>query len=122
MTDIKTKVQGIDANLQARDIRSISENCEGNIYKALIAIHKRARQLSVDIKQELHQKLDEFALSTDTIEEIHENKEQIEISKFYERMPNPTVIALNEFLSGELKVTDKTQHYEEEDRDDDHMG
>jgi len=59
--------------------------------------------LSKDIKHELHKKLEEFAVTPDAIEEIHENKEQIEISKFYERLPNPTVIATGEFLRGELE-------------------
>jgi len=59
--------------------------------------------LSQDLKQELHSKLEEFASTTDAIEEIHENKEQIEISKFYERLPNPAIIALNEYMNGELE-------------------
>ena len=100
--DIKAKVQGIDANIKARDIKAFSMKRDGNIYESLSIIHKRANQLAGDIKQELHQKLDEFALTTETIEEIHENKEQIEISKFYERMPNPAVIAIHEFMAGEI--------------------
>ncbi len=71
----------------------------------------------MDIKQELHQKLDEFALTTETIEEIHENKEQIEISKFYERMPNPTVIAIHEFMGNELKA--KFKYLEDFDETED---
>lgn len=109
MSDIKSKVQGIDANVRARNIEEFSKMRNENIYEAISVIHKRARQLSADIKQELHQKLDEFALTTETIEEIHENKEQIEISKFYERMPNPSVIAIHEFMNGELKVVDRSQ-------------
>ena len=102
MTDIKGKVQGLDPNVKARDILEFSERT-GNIYEALAIITKRARQLSVDVKNELHHKLEEFAIVSDTIEEIHENKEQIEISKFYERLPNPAIIAVEEFLDDQLK-------------------
>lgn len=98
MTDIKSKVQSIDPNLSARDINSMAAQAT-NVYESLAVIAKRAKQLSIDLKQELHQKLEEFAVATDTIEEVSENKEQIEISKFYERLPNPTVIATEEFLN-----------------------
>ncbi|MEN0006859.1 MAG: DNA-directed RNA polymerase subunit omega [Bacteroidota bacterium] len=101
MSDIKTKVQGIDPNTRAHNISAIVKDTT-NIYESLAVIAKRSRQLSVDLKHELHQKLEEFAISSDTIEEINENKEQIEISKFYERLPNPTVIAMEEFLEDEI--------------------
>jgi DNA-directed RNA polymerase subunit K/omega len=74
----------------------------GNIYETLAIVSRRARQLAVDLKHELDQKLEEFAEVTDTIEEITENKEQIEISKFYEKLPNPVLIAMREYLDGEL--------------------
>ena len=80
MTDIKSKSQGIDPNVTSRDVKALSETT-GNIYEVLSVISKRARQLSFDLKRELNQKLEEFAVSTDAIEEINENKEQIEISK-----------------------------------------
>ncbi len=101
MSDIKSKVQGIDPSAKARNIKTLVEET-GNVYETLCIISNRANQLSVDLKHELYQKLDEFAVSSDTIEEIHENKEQIEISKFYERLPNPAIIAMEEFLEGEL--------------------
>lgn len=101
MSDIKTKVQGVDPNIRARDVQSLAKST-GNIYEALAIISKRANILSVDLKHELHSKLEEFAVSSDTIEEIHENKEQIEISKFYERLPNPAIIAMTEYNNGEL--------------------
>ena len=101
MSDIKTQVQGIDPNVKARDVHSMASET-GNIYETLVVIAKRARQLSVDLKHELHNKLEEFAVSTDTIEEINENKEQIEISKFYERLPNPVIIATEEYIDGKL--------------------
>ena len=102
MTDIKNRVQSLDPNVRARDINTMIDKTE-NIYKSLVIISKRANQISVDIKHELHSKLEEFAIQTDTIEEIQENKEQIEISKFYERLPNPAIIATEEFLQGNLE-------------------
>jgi DNA-directed RNA polymerase subunit K/omega len=101
MPDIKSKVQGLDPNVSPRDVRGISE-MTGNIYEVMSIITKRANQLSVDLKNELHSKLEEFAVVSETIEEVQENKEQIEISKFYERLPNPVLIAMNEFLNDEL--------------------
>lgn len=101
MSDIKTQAQGLDANVRARDVHQITKDTE-NIYESLAIIAKRARQLSVDLKHELNQKLEEFAVQTDTIEEVTENKEQIEISKFYERLPNPVIIATEEYLGDEL--------------------
>lgn len=115
MTDIKSKVQGIDPSAKARDVHTLTQPT-GNIYEALVIISKRANQLSVDLKQELYQKLDEFAVNSDTIEEIHENKEQIEISKFYERLPNPAIIATEEFLEGEIHHSYRERR-RERDRD-----
>ena len=108
MADIKTKAQGMDPNLRARDIKELAAKT-GNIYESLAVITKRARQLSIDLKHELHGKLEEFAVTSDTIEEITENKEQIEISKFYEKLPSPTVIATEDFLKDEI-------HYHYNDR------
>jgi hypothetical protein len=102
MTDIKSKVQGMDANLSARNIKDFTGQT-GNIYEALVLISKRARLLNTDLRYELLQKLDDFAVSSDSIEEVNENKEQIEISKFYEKIPNPTLIATNEYFEGKLE-------------------
>ena len=101
MSDIKAKVQGLDPNVRARNLTQLVEKTE-NVYETLAVIAKRAKQLSVDLKHELHNKLDEFATQSETIEEINENKEQIEISKFYERLPNPVIIATEEYLEGEV--------------------
>ncbi|MEY4106244.1 MAG: hypothetical protein RL181_586 [Bacteroidota bacterium] len=101
MSDIKNKVQGLDPNVRARNMDALAQQ-SANIYESLAIVTKRARQLSVEIKRELHNKLEEFAISSDAIEEISENKEQIEISKFYERLPNPAIIAMEEFLNGDL--------------------
>jgi len=67
----------------------------------------------------LHAKLDEFAITSETIEEIQENKEQIEISKFYEKLPNPTIIATEEFLEGKLEYRDRNSSEEEEEEQED---
>ena len=104
MTDIKTQVQGINPNVQARDVKALAEMTH-NIYETINVIAKRANQLSNDLKVELHDKLEEFASHSDTIEEFHENKEQIEISKFYEKLPNPVLIAIDEFLNGQIEHT-----------------
>ncbi|HMO33246.1 MAG TPA: DNA-directed RNA polymerase subunit omega [Lacibacter sp.] len=74
----------------------------GNLYESIAVIAKRANQINISLKEELHSKLDEFASHTDSLEEIHENKEQIEISKAYERMPNPAILATQEFLEEKI--------------------
>jgi DNA-directed RNA polymerase subunit K/omega len=102
MSDIKTKVQRMDPNVSPRNIQELKSSAP-TVYEALAVISKRSRQLVVDIKEELKGKLEEFEVVSDTIEEIHENKEQIEISKFYEKLPNPALIATQEFLNGELE-------------------
>lgn len=73
-----------------------------NIYEAISIISKRANQINVEIKKELLEKLDEFATYNDSLEEIFENKEQIEVSKFYERLPKPHALALQEWLDGKI--------------------
>lgn len=78
------------------------DNQTGNIYESLVIISRRANQISSDIKEELNNKLEEFASYTDNLEEIFENREQIEISRFYERMSKPTLIAIQEFLEGKI--------------------
>jgi len=74
----------------------------GNVYESIAIIAKRANQINITIKEELHNKLEEFASHTDSLEEIHENKEQIEISRAYERMPNPALLATAEFLDDKV--------------------
>lgn len=74
----------------------------GNVYQSITIIAKRANQINISVKEELHNKLEEFASHTDSLEEIHENKEQIEISRAYERMPNPALLATTEFLEDKI--------------------
>lgn len=74
----------------------------GNVYESVSIISKRANQISVKIKEELNSKLAEFATTVDNLEEVFENREQIEISKYYERMPKPTNLAIEEFMEGKV--------------------
>ena len=82
----------------------------GNLYESIAVIAKRANQINIVMKEELHNKLEEFATHTDSLEEIHENKEQIEISRAYERMPNPALLATQEFMD------DKVYYRKNEDK------
>ncbi|HEV7333657.1 MAG TPA: DNA-directed RNA polymerase subunit omega [Flavisolibacter sp.] len=91
----------ITNNIETRDINELKSKT-GNIYESIAIIAKRANQINISVKEELHNKLDEFATHTDSLEEIHENKEQIEISKAYEKMPNPSILATSEFLEGKI--------------------
>lgn len=84
-----------------RNVDELSKQT-GNIYESVIVVSRRANQIAVEMKQELNKKLEEFASFTDNLEEVFENREQIEISKFYERLPKPTLIALQEFLEGKI--------------------
>lgn len=74
----------------------------GNIYEAVALISKRAEQINDEIREELHDKLEEFATHTESLEEIFENKEQIEVSKFYEALPKPVSLAAQEWLEGKV--------------------
>ena len=74
----------------------------GNIYESIVMMSKRSNQLSIELKEELTSKLAEFASSTDNLEEIFENREQIEISRFYERLPKPVAIAMQELLKDNI--------------------
>jgi len=73
-----------------------------NIYEAVAIVSKRSNQIGGELKEELNRKLEEFASYTDNLEEVFENREQIEISRFYERLPKPTLIAMQEFLDDQV--------------------
>lgn len=98
-------------NLKQKNLRSslVTRNTldlirpSGNLYKTVAIISKRAQQIATVTKEELNTKLADFASSVDSLEEVHENREQIEISKYYERLPKPTTTATEEFLDGKLK-------------------
>ena len=89
------------------------ENETQNIYEAISIISKRADQIKGDVKKELIEKLEEFATYNDSLEEIFENKEQIEVSKFYERLPKPHAIAIQEWLDDKVYHRDSKEEIEE---------
>ena len=91
----------IPSSIVTRDLSQLTEPT-GNIYESVAVISKRARQISVSLKEELNSKLAEFASTVDNLEEIFENREQIEISRFYERMPKPSSLAVDEFMNDEV--------------------
>lgn len=93
--------RNIPANLVTRDVAKFVEQT-GNVYEAVNILGRRARQISTSLKEELNEKLAEFASTIDNLEEVHENREQIEISKFYERLPKPTTLSTEEFLEGKI--------------------
>ena len=84
-----------------RDVRQLDKKTD-NIYESIVIISKRANQIANNLKEELHSKLAEFASSNDNLEEVFENREQIEISKHYERLPKPTLVAVDEFLNDKV--------------------
>lgn len=91
----------VQSSVITRDLDKIAAQT-GNVYESVVIISKRARQIAVNLKEELNNKLAEFATTVDNLEEVFENREQIEISKFYERLPKPTTTATEEFLEAKL--------------------
>ena len=87
----------------------IIEDKVGNIYEAIVALDKRSNQIGSELKEELISKLDEFATHNDSLDEIFENKEQIEVSKFYEKLPKPTLIAIKELLDDQLFIKNQNE-------------
>jgi DNA-directed RNA polymerase subunit K/omega len=98
----------IQSSIITRETEKIAD-ATGNIYESVVVISKRARQIAVNIKEELSNKLAECATTVDNLEEVFENREQIEISRFYERMPKPTMTATEEFLEGKLNYRVRTE-------------
>lgn len=88
-------------NTVTRDVMDLCDET-GNIYESVAIIGKRANQISLDIKNELSKKLQEFASVSDNLDEVFENREQIEISRFYEKLPKPSLIATQEFVEGKI--------------------
>ena len=89
------------------------EDSTNNIYEAISIIAKRSSQINSEIKKELHDKLDEFATHNDSLEEIFENKEQIEVSRFYEKLPKPYSIAVQEWLDNKIYFRDPESESEQ---------
>lgn len=96
--DIKKKVP---SNTVTRDIKNLAEPT-GNIYETVVLLYKRANQIALAEKKELAKKLEDFRTDRDTMDEVFENREQIEISKYYEKLPKPDLIAISEFEDGDL--------------------
>lgn len=92
---------GTSSIVETKNLDDI-KNKTGNLYESIAIVGKRANQINISLKEELHNKLEEFASHTDSLEEIHENKEQIEISKAYERMPNAALLATQEFMEDKI--------------------
>ena len=95
------KKSNADQSIVTRDIRKF-DGPTGNIYEAVAIISKRANQISSELKEELSSKLQEFSTHTDNLEEVFENREQIEISKHYEKLPKPALIAVQEFMEDKI--------------------
>ncbi len=89
------------SNTETQDVMKLAEPV-GNVYEMVRIISKRANQLSVEMKQDLDAKLQEFASFSDNLEEVFENHEQIEISRFYEKLPKPTLLAIEEWKENEI--------------------
>ncbi|RKR81746.1 RNA polymerase Rpb6 [Mucilaginibacter gracilis] len=100
MTNVTNKPTVASSTI-TRDLRELDVQTD-NIYESIVIMAKRANQISNNVKEELHQKLSEFASSNDNLEEIFENREQIEISKHYERLPKASLVAVQEFLENKV--------------------
>ncbi len=106
----KNQLMTLQPNVETRDLNTIAAKSGGNLFESLVIIGKRASQINMKLKEELHSKLNEFASANDNLEEVFENREQIEISKYYEKLPNSVIIALEEFNNDEIyyrKATDE---------------
>lgn len=95
------KTKKVPTNTVTRDVKDLAAPT-GNIYESVVVLYKRANQIAIAEKKELNKKLEDFKNERDSIEEVFENKEQIEISKYYERQPKPDLVAISEFENGEL--------------------
>jgi len=110
-------VKKISSTTETKNLIEIAEKT-GNLYKSLAIVAKRSRQINSKVKEELISKLNEFASTTDNLEEVFENREQIEISRFYEKMPNPALLALNEFMEDNTYYRIKEKENDELNLDD----
>ena len=99
---------------------NLMDFCDGtnNIYESVVIMSKRANQIAVEIKQDLNKKLAEFASYNDTLEEVFENREQIEISRYYEKLPKPVLLATQEFIEGKIYWRDPSKDNENAVEDD----
>ncbi len=100
-TSKRAALAAVNPTANTQDVIALKDKT-GNLYESIVVVAKRANQISVNMKEELHRKLDEFTIHADNLEEIHENKEQIEISRIYERMANPALQATAEFMDDKI--------------------
>lgn len=107
------KKTSADLTTATRDLRDLDSKT-GNIYETVALLGKRANQISAEMREELSGKLSEFATHTDNLEEIFENREQIEISKYYEKLPKASLIAINEYLEDKLYYRNPAKETTEE--------
>ena len=112
----KHRAKEITPYIETKSMRQLSKSTGGNAYEAIAIISKRSNQIAQELKEELHSKLDEFASTNDNLEEVVENREQIEISKYYERLPHPTLLAYDEFMSGMVYHRKPQEDTEEEEK------
>ncbi|MDB5226864.1 MAG: polymerase Rpb6 [Bacteroidota bacterium] len=102
----KEEGKSVSAYIETRNLDELAAKT-GNLYKSINVISARSSQMNAKLKEELHRKLEEFASATDNLEEVFENREQIEISRYYEKLPKTTIMALQEFLNDETYFKDK---------------
>lgn len=98
---MSTKIGQAAKTTITRDVSELDKET-GNVYESVALLGKRANQISVQLKEELHSKLEEFAVNSENLEEVYENREQIEVSKHYERMAKPTALAIQELIEGRM--------------------
>jgi DNA-directed RNA polymerase subunit K/omega len=102
------------------DTTAVTRNIEdfatetSNVYETVTVLSKRANQIAAEIKEELNQKISEFATTTDNLEEVFENREQIEIAKYFEHLPKPSLIAIHEYLNDEIYIRNPNKEQTEE--------
>lgn len=105
-------------NTVTRDLPDLWKET-GNIYETVAIIAKRANQIAIEIKQDLSKKLAEFASYNDTLEEVFENREQIEISRYYEKLPKPTLLATQEYIEGNIYWRDPSNDEANDSKEED---
>jgi DNA-directed RNA polymerase subunit K/omega len=102
-----------DTTAVTRNVEKFYEQT-GNIYETVVILSKRANQIAQDLKQELEEKISDFTMNTETLEEVSENHERIEIVRYYEKLPKPTLLAIHEYLNGQIYF--RNPHKEEADK------
>jgi DNA-directed RNA polymerase subunit K/omega len=102
-----------DVNAVTRNIEDFTKGTS-NVYETVVVLSKRANQIGAEMKEELNQKISEFATTTDNLEEVFENREQIEIAKYFEHLPKPTLIAVQEYINEEIYIRNPNKEETEE--------